>query len=214
MDGGLATLRQTLFRPNVSWNPYRTPLPGVYLCSASTPPGGRGPRGCVGSMPRGPPWTICGSQLGGAFAVRRRKPLGSAMCPFVAAATGRTASTATGEEDKHDEARRDSWRHPRLGGNDRKGEVGHRVTKQNAASGAANNSVGTKAGGRQLQTALTRWLPIECTLEVDPPQQTPENVAGGEPDGRGCCPGTTARRQGTKRGPRTRTCRRCGSRRA
>jgi len=22
------------------WNPYRTPLKGVYLCSASTPPGG------------------------------------------------------------------------------------------------------------------------------------------------------------------------------
>jgi phytoene dehydrogenase-like protein len=38
--GGAATLRQTLFRPTVRWNPYRTPLPNVYLCSASTPPGG------------------------------------------------------------------------------------------------------------------------------------------------------------------------------
>ena len=38
--GGAATLRQTLFRPTVQWNPYRTPLKGVYLCSASTPPGG------------------------------------------------------------------------------------------------------------------------------------------------------------------------------
>jgi phytoene dehydrogenase-like protein len=38
--GGAATLRQTLFRPTVQWNPYRTPLNGVYLCSASTPPGG------------------------------------------------------------------------------------------------------------------------------------------------------------------------------
>ena len=37
---GAATLRQTLFRPTVRWNPYRTPLDGVYLCSASTPPGG------------------------------------------------------------------------------------------------------------------------------------------------------------------------------
>jgi phytoene dehydrogenase-like protein len=40
INSGAATLWQTLFRPTVQWNPYRTPLPGVYLCSASTPPGG------------------------------------------------------------------------------------------------------------------------------------------------------------------------------
>ena len=40
VNGGAATLRQTAFRPVARWNPYRTPLPGVYLCSASTPPGG------------------------------------------------------------------------------------------------------------------------------------------------------------------------------
>ncbi|MNC99385.1 hypothetical protein D3C83_176640 [compost metagenome] len=28
-----------LFRPRVSLRPYATPLPGVYLASASTPPG-------------------------------------------------------------------------------------------------------------------------------------------------------------------------------
>jgi len=39
ITGGAATLRQTLFRPTAQWNPYRTPLAGVYLCSASTPPG-------------------------------------------------------------------------------------------------------------------------------------------------------------------------------
>jgi phytoene dehydrogenase-like protein len=37
--GGAGTLRQTLFRPTVGWNPYRTGAPGLYLCSASTPPG-------------------------------------------------------------------------------------------------------------------------------------------------------------------------------
>jgi phytoene dehydrogenase-like protein len=37
---GAATLRQTFGRPTLRWNPYRTPLPGVYLCSGSTPPGG------------------------------------------------------------------------------------------------------------------------------------------------------------------------------
>jgi phytoene dehydrogenase-like protein len=40
IGGGAATLRQTLFRPTLQWNPYRTPLDGVYLCSASTAPGG------------------------------------------------------------------------------------------------------------------------------------------------------------------------------
>ena len=40
ISGGLGNLRQTVFRPTARWNPYRTGLPGVYLCSASTPPGG------------------------------------------------------------------------------------------------------------------------------------------------------------------------------
>lgn len=39
ISAGAMTLRQTVFRPAARWNPYRTPLPGVYLCSASTPPG-------------------------------------------------------------------------------------------------------------------------------------------------------------------------------
>jgi phytoene dehydrogenase-like protein len=40
IGGGANTLRQTFGRPTLRWNPYRTPLPGVYLCSGSTPPGG------------------------------------------------------------------------------------------------------------------------------------------------------------------------------
>jgi phytoene dehydrogenase-like protein len=40
IGGGANTLRQTIARPAPRWNPYRTPLDGVYLCSASTPPGG------------------------------------------------------------------------------------------------------------------------------------------------------------------------------
>ena len=39
ITGGAATLRQTIGRPTLRWNPYRTPLAGVYLCSAATPPG-------------------------------------------------------------------------------------------------------------------------------------------------------------------------------
>ena len=40
IGAGAGTLRQTFLRPTPRWNPYRTPLRGVYLCSASTPPGG------------------------------------------------------------------------------------------------------------------------------------------------------------------------------
>jgi phytoene dehydrogenase-like protein len=40
INGGSAELRQLFARPLVHPVPYRTPLEGVYLCSASTPPGG------------------------------------------------------------------------------------------------------------------------------------------------------------------------------
>jgi len=40
IGAGAATLRQTVFRPTVRWNPYRTGIKSLYLCSASTPPGG------------------------------------------------------------------------------------------------------------------------------------------------------------------------------
>ena len=40
VGGGSNTLLGTLIRPVLSATPYRTPLRGVYLCSASTPPGG------------------------------------------------------------------------------------------------------------------------------------------------------------------------------
>lgn len=38
--GGIQNLRQLYFRPTVSLDPYRTPAKGIYICSASTPPGG------------------------------------------------------------------------------------------------------------------------------------------------------------------------------
>jgi phytoene dehydrogenase-like protein len=40
INGGAANLMQLIARPTLSPTPYRTPLRGVYLCSASTPPGG------------------------------------------------------------------------------------------------------------------------------------------------------------------------------
>ncbi len=40
INGGAANLMQLIARPVFSPTPYRTPLSGVYLCSASTPPGG------------------------------------------------------------------------------------------------------------------------------------------------------------------------------
>jgi phytoene dehydrogenase-like protein len=40
IGGGAISLGQIIARPTLRWNPYRTPLKGVYLGSASTPPGG------------------------------------------------------------------------------------------------------------------------------------------------------------------------------
>jgi phytoene dehydrogenase-like protein len=37
--GGLSSFAQLLFRPRLAVDPYSTGIPGVYLCSASTPPG-------------------------------------------------------------------------------------------------------------------------------------------------------------------------------
>ncbi len=40
INGGAADLRQLFTRPVARVSPYTTPLPGVFLCSSSTPPGG------------------------------------------------------------------------------------------------------------------------------------------------------------------------------
>ncbi|MBX3016016.1 MAG: NAD(P)/FAD-dependent oxidoreductase [Caldilineaceae bacterium] len=40
INGGVQDLAQFWTRPVPRWNPYATPVKGVYLCSSSTPPGG------------------------------------------------------------------------------------------------------------------------------------------------------------------------------
>ncbi len=39
ISSGALYFRQTIARPAMRWNPYRTPRKGLYLCSSSTPPG-------------------------------------------------------------------------------------------------------------------------------------------------------------------------------
>ena len=40
INGGAQDLRQLFTRPVARLVPYATPMPGVFLCSSSTPPGG------------------------------------------------------------------------------------------------------------------------------------------------------------------------------
>jgi phytoene dehydrogenase-like protein len=40
VNGGAQDLPQLIFRPTPRLNPYSTPVPGLFLCSSSTPPGG------------------------------------------------------------------------------------------------------------------------------------------------------------------------------
>lgn len=40
INGGVGDLRQLVARPSLGLHPWRTPVPGLFLCSASTPPGG------------------------------------------------------------------------------------------------------------------------------------------------------------------------------
>lgn len=49
VNGGSARGLQALLRPTARWHPYRTPMPGLYLCSAATPPGG-GVHGMCGAQ--------------------------------------------------------------------------------------------------------------------------------------------------------------------
>jgi phytoene dehydrogenase-like protein len=49
INGGAANLRQLIARPTLRRVPYSTPIPDLYLCSASTPPGG-GVHGMCGHL--------------------------------------------------------------------------------------------------------------------------------------------------------------------
>ncbi|TGN10344.1 phytoene desaturase family protein [Leptospira ilyithenensis] len=40
ITGGVADIPQAFLRPVARWNPYSTPNPHIFICSASTPPGG------------------------------------------------------------------------------------------------------------------------------------------------------------------------------
>ena len=70
---GAQTVRQVVARPVAKWNPYRTPLRGVYLCSASTPPG-PGVHGRCGEL-------AALTALRDVFGVRKRPDVSPARLP-------------------------------------------------------------------------------------------------------------------------------------
>lgn len=70
---GAQTLRQLALRPVPRWNPYRTPLRGVYLCSSATPPfpGVHGRCGELAAL----------TALRDVFGIRRPPDIGPAALP-------------------------------------------------------------------------------------------------------------------------------------
>ena len=77
ITAGMQTLWQTVARPTARWNPYRTPLRGVYLCSASTPPG-PGVHGRCGEL-------AALTALRDVFGIRRAPDIGPLALPGGAA---------------------------------------------------------------------------------------------------------------------------------
>lgn len=73
IGAGLQDLRQTFARPAARWNPYRTGIPGVYLCSSSTPPG-PGVHGRCGEL-------AALSALRDVFGVKRPPEIGPVVSP-------------------------------------------------------------------------------------------------------------------------------------
>ena len=78
ISAGTQNLRQTIARPVLAWNPYRTPIRGHYLCSSSTPPG-PGVHGRCGEL-------AALSVLRDEFGVRSEPDIGPAHLPAGACA--------------------------------------------------------------------------------------------------------------------------------
>jgi phytoene dehydrogenase-like protein len=68
ISSGAATIGQLIRRPTLSLHPWQTPMPGVYLCSQSTPPG-PGVNGSAG-------WHAARRALAVTFGIRRAPYLG------------------------------------------------------------------------------------------------------------------------------------------
>jgi phytoene dehydrogenase-like protein len=77
---GMQTVRQVVARPVARWNPYRTPLRGIYLCSSSTPPG-PGVHGRCGEL-------AALTALRDVFGIRRPPDLAAALPPGQRPASG------------------------------------------------------------------------------------------------------------------------------
>ena len=88
--GGYSGLAQFVSRPTLSPRPWATPLPGVYLCSASTPPGA-GVHGMGGY--HAARLALAGRDTPAARRQRRRLPPGGA--PGLARAGRRVAIVST-----------------------------------------------------------------------------------------------------------------------
>ena len=66
--------RQLVFRPRVALDPYATDIPGVYLCSAATPPGAGAHGMCGYNAAQSALRQVDGNRLAGAPGQARTQP--------------------------------------------------------------------------------------------------------------------------------------------
>jgi len=183
ISAGLMTVRQTFARPVRRWNSYRTPLPGVYLCSSSTPPG-PGVHGRCGEL-------AARTALRDVFGIRELPDLSAIAPPGVARRLHRHLDALPDQPDIGRPGRREADHHAGLHEQPERRGVRHQRTwrrkqhedrdghpaEQADLEGGERDEVGLSGGSEPVAQAETAHRRDGEVLEGDAEEQGEEVVA-------------------------------------